>query len=330
MKPSVIIPAFNAERTLAGCLAALARQSFPPFEIIVVDDASHDNTYHVAESAGVRVIRLEKNRGPAAARNVGVAHSTGDILCFTDSDCEPDVNWLAALTAPFAQDKTVAGTKGVYRLKTRHLIARFVQLEYENRYQRMSQFEQIDFIDTYSAAYRRDVFEAAGGFDESLPVDEDQDLSFRLVASGAKLIFVPEAAVAHHHVTNLWAYAKRKYRIAFWKMKLLRHMPSKAVQDSHTPPTLKLQIVLAALMGLSLMTGIFFPFFWLLFLLLLVLFFVSAGAFIKLVVRKDASVLLIFPLMLLIRALALGVGMLAGFLVFWVRLLCLTYILFMR
>ncbi|MBZ0305035.1 MAG: glycosyltransferase [Anaerolineae bacterium] len=320
MKPSVIIPAYNAEHTLAGCLSALASQSIPPFEIIVVDDASHDNTFHIAEAAGVQVVRLEKNRGPAAARNAGVARSTGDILCFTDADCEPDNHWLAALISPFAKDKTIAGTKGVYRLKTSHLIARFVQLEYESRYQRMRQFEQIDFVDTYSAAYRRDIFEAAGGFDESLPVDEDQDLSFRLAAVGAKLIFVPDASVAHHHVTTLWAYARRKYRIAFWKMYLLRHMPAKAVQDSHTPPTLKLQIVLSALMGLSLAASIFSSFFMLLFGLFITLFFISAIMFIMLVLRKDAPVLLIFPLMLFIRAYALGIGMLVGFGVFWLRL----------
>ncbi|MCL4880511.1 MAG: glycosyltransferase [Anaerolineae bacterium] len=321
MRPSVIIPAQNAERTLPECLDALVRQSLSPFEVIVVDDGSTDQTRVIAEKAGVQVIRQEKSRGPAAARNLGAAHSTGDILCFTDADCEPDADWLANLTRPIMKDKTVAGTKGVYRLKTRHLVARFVQLEYENRYQRMRLFEQIDFIDTYSAAYRRDVFEAAGGFDEGYPAAsvEDQEFSFRVAATGAKLVFVPDAVVAHYHVTRLAAYARRKYRIGFWKMRLLRRMPNKVTHDSHTPPTLKIQIVLAALMGVSLVAGVFFPPLFLSLLVLTAFFFASAGTLAFYVFRRDPPVLVVFPFLLLIRAYALGIGMLAGFCVFWLK-----------
>lgn len=319
MKASVIIPAYNAERTLSGCLVALGRQNFPAFEVLVVDDGSTDSTCEIAQRAGVQVIRLESRRGAATARNLGVAHSTGDILCFTDADCEPDPDWLSNLLAPFEQDKNLIGAKGIYRLKTNHLIARFVQLEYEMRYQRMRHFEQIDFVDTYSAAYRREIFEKIGGFDEgylSASV-EDQDFSFRAAAVGAKLIFVPDAVVAHHHVTSFGAYARRKYKIGFWKMRLLRNMPRKARQDSHTPPTLKIQIVLAALIGMSVLFSIFTRPFLPLPLLLLILFFGSAWTFAAYVFRKDKPVLLIFPFLLLVRAYALGFGMLMGFIKFW-------------
>ncbi|MBI2467114.1 MAG: glycosyltransferase family 2 protein [Candidatus Rokubacteria bacterium] len=88
---SVVIPAYDAEATLPACLAALARQSLAPerFEVIVVDDGSTDATAQVAERAGVRVVRLPANAGPAAARNRGAQAARGEVLVFTDADCEP-------------------------------------------------------------------------------------------------------------------------------------------------------------------------------------------------------------------------------------------------
>jgi hypothetical protein len=96
-------------------------------------------------------------------------------------------------------------------------------------------------------------------------------------------------------------------------------MPNKVTHDSHTPPALKIQIMLAALMGVSLVAGVFFPPWFLIFLVLTAFFFASAGALAFYVFRRDPPVLMVFPFLLLIRAYALGVGMLAGFFVFWLK-----------
>ena len=76
-------------------------------------------------------------------------------------------------------------------------VPRFTQLEYEDRYDRMAGVESIDFVDTYSAAYRRDIFLANGGFDRTFPTAsvEDQEFSFRLTEKGYRLVFVPSAKV---------------------------------------------------------------------------------------------------------------------------------------
>jgi glycosyltransferase involved in cell wall biosynthesis len=163
---SVIVPAYNAERTLDACLSALTRQFVPPgmqMEIIVVDDGSVDDTAHVASRYGVRLIR-QANAGPSAARNAGAGAARGELLLFTDADCAPAPDWAARMAAPFA-DPDVAGAKGVYQTAQMEPVARFVQVEYEDRYDRMRGQSHIDFIDTYAAAYRRDIFLEAGGFD---------------------------------------------------------------------------------------------------------------------------------------------------------------------
>jgi len=122
----------------------------------------------------------------------------------------------------------------------------------ESKYRRMAQRPTIDFIDTYSAAYRLDVFETAGGFDEALQVDEDQELSFRLAEAGARLVFAPEAVVYHRHVATPLAYMKRKFRIGYWKVLVAAMHPARIITDSHTPQSLKAQMALLALVLLLL------------------------------------------------------------------------------
>ncbi|MBI5567054.1 MAG: glycosyltransferase, partial [Chloroflexi bacterium] len=249
---SVIVPAYRATGVLPHCLAALRDQTLAceTYEIIVVDDGSPDQTAEVAakllEGAQGSVIRAPHG-GPAHARNLGAQAARGEILAFTDADCEPAHDWLECLTAPL-HDKTVTGAKGVYRTRQKSLVARFVQQEYQDKYDRLANQAAIDFVDTYSAAYRRDVFLASGGFDETFTTasGEDQEFSFRLAAQGHRLVFAPRAVVYHQHDATLAEYARRKFGIGCWKMLVLKRHPGKAVRDSHTPQLLKVQMGLLA------------------------------------------------------------------------------------
>ena len=86
---------------------------------------------------------------------------------------------------PF-HDPEVIGVKGVYRTRQKSVIARFVQIEYEDRYRLMAGLPSIDFVDTYSAAFRRERFLEMSGYDTSFPVAcaEDVELSYRMSARG--------------------------------------------------------------------------------------------------------------------------------------------------
>ena len=312
----MVIPAYEAAATLPACLAALRAQTFPAahLEVIVVDDGSHDATAAVAAAGGARVVR-QANRGPAAARNAGVAVAGGDVVLFTDADCVPTPGWVAQMLAPFA-DPAVAGVKGAYRTRQRGLVARFVQVEFADRYRRQARGPTIDFVDSYAAAFRRAVFLDAGGFDERFPEanNEDVELSYRLAAAGARLVFAPGAIVYHTHPATLRRYLRVKFGRGYWRTLVYRLYPGKALRDSYTPQVLKLQVVLAG----GLLAGAVPALLWrparrawgagaaaLL---------VSTGPFTAFVARRDPALALLTPGLALLRALALGGGTAAAIL----------------
>jgi lipopolysaccharide/colanic/teichoic acid biosynthesis glycosyltransferase/glycosyltransferase involved in cell wall biosynthesis len=309
---SVVIPAFNAASTITGCVDALQQQTIDRscYEIIVVDDGSVDGTAELAAAAGAQVLR-QHHKKAAAARNAGTKAARGDIICFTDADCEPTPGWLATLSARLA-DNTVSGVKGTYTTRQRSLVARFVQLEYEDKYDLLRPQETIDFIDTYSAAYRRDVLLANDGFDENFRFVEDQELSFRLAARGYKMVFEPAAVVCHRHVATPPAYLYKKFMIGYWKAQVVRRFPERGVRDSHTPQIMKLQmglmaLILVALASLLLTLRSAVPL-----LLLVAAFLLTTVQFTAKAWKKDRAVALISPLLLGGRALALGFGYVWG------------------
>ncbi len=312
---SVIVPAYNAVDTIEKCLRALLDQSYPrdDYEVIVVDDGSTDRTREIVGKYPVKLLS-QPNQGPAVARNLGVENAEGDIILFTDSDCEPARDWIEQMVKPF-QDEEIVGTKGVYKTRQRELVARFVQIEYEDRYDKMKHDKYIDFIDTYSAGYRKDVFLNCGGFDPVFTTAsvEDQELSFKIASQGYKMVFVPQAIVYHRHAYTLERYLRKKFWIGYWKYLVLKRYPQKVVKDSHTPQILKAQVGLFYLILLGFFASIFYnpliyPALFLLFTLLISTIPYSLKA-----LRKDLIVGSLSPLLIFLRAGALGLGLGIGF-----------------
>ncbi len=318
---SVVVPAYNAAATIGDCIAALRRQSYDgPVELIVVDDGSTDDTAALARAAGATVINAPHGHA-AAARNAGLRAATGPLICFTDADCAPHPDWLSQISRPFA-DPDVIGCKGTYATRQRQLVARFVQLEYEDKYDRLRPQATIDFIDTYSCAYRRAVLLANGGFDESIRYVEDQELSFRLAARGYKMVFQESAVVDHLHSATLPAYLRKKANIGLWKMRIIRRFPDRAVRDSHTPQVIKVQMGLAGLLLAALAAaavGMLISRTAAIWLLtgaaaLALLFLATTLPFARKAWGKDRAVALVAPGLLFGRAVALGWGTLRGIL----------------
>ncbi|RXH58446.1 Glycosyl transferase, family 2 [Granulicella sibirica] len=244
---SIIIPTFNGASRIGNCLTALLDQTAGrDIEILVIDDGSKDETGDVVRRYPTVRLISRANAGPAAARNLGAFEARGEILLFTDDDCIPMTGWLDAMLTPF-ESREVVGVKGTYCTRQRELAARFVQVEYEDKYRLMADLPSIDFVDTYSAGFRRENFLEMNGYDTSFPVAcaEDVELSYRMSARGWKMVFAPKAVVCHTHPDSFSRYLKKKYKFAFWRVLAVRKNPSKGVKDSHTPQVMKLQLLFA-------------------------------------------------------------------------------------
>lgn len=315
MEVSVVIPAFNSEKTIESCIQALLSQDFlrDQYDIIIVDDGSNDKTSQLAEKYPVRLIR-QRNSGPATARNAGFKAARGRIVAFTDSDCKPERNWLSALVRHFDR-ADVGGVGGSYKTgNLNSILARIIGYEILERHSRMPKF--VDFLGSFNCAFRKDALEKAGGFDESFreASGEDNDLSYRISDLGYKLVFDPKAVVAHEHPNKLIRYLKIQYRRSMWRVKLYNKHPKRVKGDVYAgSSTLIIQPLLYVSSFLTFVLSAFYhSFLWLslgLFATLLVTYFPITFKLYK--KSRDSASILALPVFFL-RGAAWVLGLAAG------------------
>jgi len=304
-KISVIIPAYNAEKTIEKTLNAVLSQKFSKnkFEVIVVDDESTDNTINIIKKFKKVKLITKKHGGPASSRNLGVKKSKGKIILFTDSDCVPKKNWIKEMIGPF-DNKKVAAVAGTYEtLNNDFFMARFAGYEIGLRHQNMKKLDSIDFVGTYNCAFRKSIFLKYGGFNESFKQasGEDPELSFRIRESEKKIVFQPKSIVYHNHPDSLTKYLKQKYNRAFWKVLLYSYHPKKMFGDAYTPKTLFPQILITGLSIILFFLGFFYHFFFYVSFIFLFVSLLLNYDFYSFVWEKEKSMVVISPFIFLLR-----------------------------
>ncbi|MEM7534245.1 MAG: glycosyltransferase family 2 protein [Chloroflexota bacterium] len=214
---SVIVPNYNGVSLLPPLLNALKAQTFRDFEVIVVDDASRDHSVQLLEQEydlgdlHLRILENRTNQGFAVGCNTGADAARGDYIVLLNSDTEPESDWLAALalsicthphTAIFASKMLLFDER--YKLHTAgDMLGRDGIPRNRGVWQAdTGQFD--DQLEIFSGcgggtAYRKDVWQTLGGFDEDFWMYiEDVDIAFRAQLMGWQAIFVPDARVYHH------------------------------------------------------------------------------------------------------------------------------------
>ncbi|WP_375485833.1 mycofactocin biosynthesis glycosyltransferase MftF [uncultured Mycobacterium sp.] len=186
--------------------------------IIIVDDGSAvpvERDDFTGTGADIEVLRHPRSRGPAAARNTGLAACSTDFVAFLDSDVVPRRGWLEALLGHFC-DPTVAlvAPRIVGLPQSDHLLARYEvvrsSLDLGQREAPVIPYGPVSYVPSAAIICRTKALREGGGFDETLRAGEDVDLCWRLVESGARLRYEPIALVAHDHRTQLRDWLLRK------------------------------------------------------------------------------------------------------------------------
>ena len=228
---SIIVPTRDRPSALRRCLAALAAQrDIGAFEIIVVDDGSRDMDQVAEIAASLPLARLLRagGAGPAAARNAGVAAATGDYICFTDDDCEPEPEWAAKLVrflqagTDVAGGATVNGREGDPFVEASELIVRELQ---ESTRRRLTGRV---FIPSNNLACRRSVL-LAHPFDErySAPGGEDRAWCARVAAAGLTLTLERGAVVTHRPALDLRGFWRQHLRYGHGAYHFARSTPDR-------------------------------------------------------------------------------------------------------
>jgi GT2 family glycosyltransferase len=197
---SVIIPVHNGSTYVASCLEALGKSGYRSFEIIVVDDASDDDTVEICRALGATVIELTVQGGPAVARNEGAKSASGEILLFIDSDVLVTENTLGQVADCFSENRDISAVFGSYDDSpgAPDFLSQYRNLLHHFVHQR-SDAEANTFW-AGCGAVRSDVFTELGGFDENkfpLPSIEDIELGYRMRENGYRILLDKNIQVKH-------------------------------------------------------------------------------------------------------------------------------------
>jgi len=253
-KVTVVVPAYNCEKTILKTIQGLLHQSTPNIDIIVVDDGSTDQTPQIIKSIDrVKYIRQE-NAGPASARNLGAYTANSEFIFFTDSDCVPEKNWIEKALKPFHEEKVavVAGSYGI--INEESLLARCIHKEILFRHNKLMPKYPKSF-GSYNFGVRKSIFDLVGGFDVHYrqASGEDNDLSYRILKAGYRIYFEAQAVVYHLHQNSLKHYLKEQFRHGFWRSKIYLEHPHMAKGDDYTFWKDALEVPLAWLSTLCLL-----------------------------------------------------------------------------
>jgi GT2 family glycosyltransferase len=218
---SIVILGWGGEPYISACLEALRGQTYPSFEIIVVDNHSPDRTAEIVERdfPEVKLIRTERNLGVAGGNNVGLRAAQGDVCVLINTDVEPYPDWLEHLVRAMQSDPVIgiAGAKLLYPDGTIQFAGGRIQpprgYSYHIGWHEPDQgqrdiFGDVDFITGASLAITRAALTEIGYEDERFfPIDyEDPDMSYRARAAGYRVVLVPNAVATHHESSTSWAH----------------------------------------------------------------------------------------------------------------------------
>lgn len=196
---SIVVRSKNEERWITHCLKALTQQTRQDFEVILVDNQSHDRTIERARHIlpHLKVVTLAEYR-PGYALNEGIRVATGQLIVCLSAHCIPvHENWLSALVAPLEEQPQVAGVYGrqVPTPSTRPADKRDLLITFglDRRLQRRD-----SFFHNANSALHRHLWEKTP-FDEDLTNIEDRIWAQAMIEAGYQLVYEPEASVYHHH-----------------------------------------------------------------------------------------------------------------------------------
>jgi GT2 family glycosyltransferase len=235
MKLSIIVATYNRKNELESLLDSFAHQSLPSdrFEVIIVDDGSTDSTRtfitDIRQSLPFTLhYEYQENRGPGYARTRGMERATGDVFLFIDSDCIAPPHYLESVRRAFMErpidafggpDRTAddfsAWDKAVNYTMTSFLTTGGLR---GTSGKKLATY----YPRSFNMGFRSEVFQKIGGFGSIYHYGEDIEFSHRIIKSGARVAFLPDAYVFHRRRSSPGLFARQVYKMGRARVQLGR------------------------------------------------------------------------------------------------------------
>jgi len=225
---SVVVPTYNREDAVKECIDSLISQEFPKdrYEIIIIDSSSTDSIKKFIElsyqlpNPEIRYF-YQKKEGMSAARNLGIAKASGDIVYFFDDDCIADKDCLKTIY-PAYDRKEIGGVEGrIAGYYSSTIVQKYGDyLFLKTNVKPGDLLPDMDGPITCNASYKKEVLLAVEGFDTQFLTMEDLDIALRIREKGYFFKYMPSAVVYHKQRTTLKEVLTRAYYFCFSGMKL--------------------------------------------------------------------------------------------------------------
>ena len=221
---SVIIPSYNAEKTIERCLQSLRTQACSrKYEIILVD-SSTDRTAEIVQSHFPEIvfIHLSRKTDPGMARNIGIQRSRGEIVAFIDADCTAAPGWLEKIAAAHEGQYAAVGGAVNNANDPADRVAMAGYLAEFREFVPGRPRAEVDHIPTCNISYKRSVFHQYGMFDGTYYPQEDLVFNHYLSSSGERILFDPAIQVSHCHRSGLRDFLRHQKRIGTATARVLK------------------------------------------------------------------------------------------------------------
>lgn len=319
---SIIISVYNEERTLGQCLYSLLALNYPSYEIIMINDASKDNTLTILQeyqkkSKKIKIVTYSINKGVPGARNEGMKAAQGDIFVFTDADATFPEEWPLKLIEPFMENSKIGATGG-----------RDVAPPNQPLIQRCIDYTLTSFIGTaglrgakvrlakYAVtgcnfAVRRTVVQKVGMHNEKIRWrGEEKEWCQRIREAGYQIQFVPDSYILHYRRISLKSFWTQTYKSGKARFDILKVAPG-SFQLIHIVPSLfVLYLAITALF--SLISLYSFALFAIALKIYAAVLLIQTG--VGMIRIKQASSFFIVPITTIVMHFAYGLGFIRKFL----------------
>lgn len=218
---SIIVPAYNSEKTIKKCIDSLLGIDYANYEVFIVDDGSTDNTKNILSGYKDKITIIEnQHSGPSRCRNIAASKAKGDFLAFTDIDCITGKDWIKELLRGFINDKVAATGGSQLSPQDETDFGKSVQRFFELtgflggyiKKKNKKEIIEVQHNPSCNVMYRKNIFLEIGGFDENLWPGEDVDLDYRLKKRGFIFKYNPSAVVYHYRPQSIRELSRMMFR----------------------------------------------------------------------------------------------------------------------